>query len=118
MGMPSPGVGKLSPTSNPGVFTAISPGAITIAIESVTGNIAFVAPNCDVTDSSGQSINPTRTPTSITFTVVAGKTYHLRLLFDIFPRGSTGTLKEDCAGQTVLDRIASASTSEVFTIVA
>jgi hypothetical protein len=108
---------KLIPTPNPSVFKA-NPGPLSIEIVPKTGNVAFVPPNCDVTDSSGTSVNPTKTPTTISFTVVAGQTYHLMLLFDIFPLNSTGILQESCTGHTELDQISSASNPEVYTILA
>lgn len=108
---------KLIPTPNPSVFNA-SPGPLSIDIVPKTGNVAFVPPNCDVTDSSSTSVNPQKTPTTITFTVVAGQTYHLMVLFDIFPLSSTGILQESCTGHTELDQISSASNPEVYTLLA
>jgi hypothetical protein len=107
----------LSPTPNPSVYDA-SPGMLTIEIAPKTGNVAFVPPNCDVTDSSDNSVNPTKTPTTISFNVVAGQSYHLRLLFDIFPLNSKGTLQEKCSGNTVMDEISQLSNPEVYTIIA
>jgi hypothetical protein len=113
--IPSPCL--LSPTPNPSVFHA-NPGTLTIEIVPKTGNVAFVPSNCDVTDSSNNSVNPTKTPTTISFKVVAGQSYHLRLLFNIFPLNSTGTLQEQCTGNTVLDQISQLSNPEVYTIIA
>lgn len=107
----------LSPTPNPSVFNA-NPGTLTIEIVPKIGNVAFVPPNCDVTDSSNNSVNPTKTPTTMSFKVVAGQSYHLRLLFNIFPLNSTGTLQEQCSGNTVLDQISQLSNPEVYTIIA
>jgi hypothetical protein len=118
--MTSPGVlpaCKLTPTANPSVFKS-GPGSLSIEVVPKTGNVAFVPPNCDVTDSSGGSVSPTKTPTTITFTVVSGQTYHLKLLFNIFPLNSTGTLQESCTAHTQIDGISSASNPEVYTILA
>jgi hypothetical protein len=108
---------KLIPTPNPSVFKA-NPGSLSVEIVPTNGNVAFVPPNCDVTDASNNSVNPTKTPTTITFNVVAGQTYHLMLLFNIFPLNSTGTLQESCTAHTVMDQISSASNPEVYTILA
>ncbi len=108
---------RLVPTPNPSVYKATA-GSLTITITPTKGNVAFVPTNCDVTDTSNSSVNPTKTSTSITFTVTTGQTYHLKLLFDIFPLDSTGTLKESCIAQTELDQISSASNPEVYTILA
>src|SRR5262249_10303118 len=107
----------LSSTPNPSVFKA-SPGMLTVEIVPTVGNVAFVPPSCDVTDSSNASVNPPKTPTTISFQVVAGQSYHLRLLFNIFPLNSKGTLQEQCSGNTVLDQISQLSNPEVFTIIA
>jgi hypothetical protein len=113
----SPNMCLLTPTPNPSVFNA-SPGTLTVEIVPKTGNVAFVPPNCDVTDGSAHSVNPTKTPTTVSFKVVAGQSYHLRLLFDIFPLSSTGTLQEQCSGNTAIDQITQLSNPEVYTIVA
>jgi hypothetical protein len=97
------------------VFTA-RPGLLAIEVVTKTGNIAFVPSTCDVTDSSGASVNPTKTTTTMSFTVVAGQHYHLVALFAIFPLSSTGTLRESCTALTELDDVSSSSNPEVYTI--
>jgi hypothetical protein len=82
-----------------------------------SGSIAFVPPNCDVLDSTGKSISPTKTPTSISFKVAKGASYHLRILYDLEPVSATGELREDCVAKTLIDTISATSNPEVYTIV-
>lgn len=106
---------RLTPTPNPSVFKS-GPGQLTIEVVPKVGKVAFVPPNCDVTDASGTSVQPAKTPTSIQFAVVAGQTYHLKLLFDMFPLSSRGALQEQCTSHTPMDEISSASNPQVYTI--
>jgi hypothetical protein len=70
----------------------------------------------DVLDSSGKSVSPSKSPTTISFTVTAGQTYFVEAEYFIFPTHSTGTLKERCAGGVTLSQISAVTNPQQFTI--
>lgn len=106
---------KLQPTPNPSVFAAAA-GPVTITIVPTKGSVAFVPTFTTVTDDAGNNVTATITPTEITFTVVSGTNYHVKILYDIFPLDSTGNLQEQCSGGIVMDNISSVSNPQIYTI--
>jgi len=106
---------KLTQTSDPAVFKS-SPGVVSLNLTSTSGNVAFLLKDTDVLDSSGKSVNPTKTPTALTFTVAAGQTYVVEAEYFIFPTHSTGTLQESCTGGVVLSQVSAVTNPQQFTI--
>jgi hypothetical protein len=106
---------KLTPTDDPAVFDS-SPGNVKLILVPDSGNVAFMLKDTDVLDSSGKSVSPTKTPTSLSFTVKAGQTYVVEADYYIFPTHSTGTLKEDCPKGVVLSEVTAVMNPQQFTI--
>jgi hypothetical protein len=106
---------KLTATSDPAVFNA-SPGAVTLLLTSTKGNVTFMVKDTDVLDGSGQSVNPTKTATTLKFTVKQGQTYLVETEYFIFPTDSTGTLQESCTGGVVLSQVDSLRNPQQFTV--
>lgn len=115
--MGTPAICRLTRDSDdPNLFTASAPGAVNLKLVSNVGNIAFLLQNTDVLDSSGKSINPTKTPTALTFNVTEGDTFIVETLYFIFPTHSVGVLQEDCANGVVLSPISAIQNPQQFTI--
>jgi hypothetical protein len=106
---------KLAETDDPDVFKS-GTGSVSLTLKSANGNVAFLLKDTDVLDSSGNSVNPTKTPTTLTFNVVAGQTYVVEAEYYIFPTHSTGTLQEDCPGGVVLSQVSAVTNPQQFTI--
>lgn len=106
---------KLVPTTDPAVFKS-SPGVISFVLVSTSGNISFLTKNTDVLDQSGSSINPNKTPTTLSFTVIAGQTYVFMAEYFLFPSNSTGVLKEDCIAGTLISELNAMTNPQQFTI--
>lgn len=106
---------RLTQTPDPAVFNS-TPGTVNLILKPTSGNVAFLLKDTDVLDSSGKSVNPTKTPTTLTFTVVAGQTYVVEAEYFIFPTHSTGTVQESCAGGVVLSQISAVTNPQQFTI--
>lgn len=107
---------KLTPDQDdPSLFTS-TPGTVKLKLVSNVGNVAFLLQNTDVLDSSGQSINPTKTPTTLTFPVTAGNTFIVETQYFIFPTHSSGVLQEDCLSGVVLSPVSAIHNPQQFTI--
>jgi len=106
---------RLTPTADPAVFKS-TPGIVTLALNPTTGNVTFLVKETDVMDSSGKSVSPTKTATSIQFTVAAGQTYTVETEYFIFPTHSTGVLQESCSGGVVLSQVSIATNPQQFVI--
>jgi len=89
---------------------------VNLVLNTKTGNVAFLVKETDVFDSSGKSVNPTKTPTTVSFTVVAGQNYIIESEYFIFPTHSTGTLQEDCSAGVVLSQVNAVTNPQQFTI--
>jgi hypothetical protein len=106
---------RLTATSDPAVYNS-SPGSVNLTLTPTNGNVAFLPKNTDVLDSSGNSVTPSKTPTSLTFTVAAGQTYVVEAEYFIFPPNSTGTLQEGCSNGVVLSQVSAVRNPQQFTI--
>jgi hypothetical protein len=106
---------KLTQTQDPAVFNS-TPGTVNLVLKPTTGNVAFLLKDTDVLDSSGKSVNPMKTPTTLAFIVSAGQTYIVETEYFIFPTHSTGTLQEDCTGGVVLSQVNAVTNPQQFTI--
>lgn len=106
---------KLTATSDPAVFNA-SPGAVKLILTPTKGNVTFMVKDTDVLDGSGQSVNPTKTATTLEFTVKSGQTYLVETEYFIFPTDSTGTLQESCSGGVVLSPVDALRNPQQFTV--
>jgi len=107
---------RLTATADPAVFKS-TPGTVNLILKSVTGNVTFLLKDTDVLDAAGNSVNPTKTPTTLSFKVTAGQTYIVETEYFIFPTHSTGTLQEDCTGGgVVLSQVNAATNPQQFTI--
>ena len=106
---------KLTPTSDPAVFNS-SAGNVSLILIPTSGNVTFMVKDTDVLDQSGNSVNPTKTATTLTFTAASGKTYLVEAEYFIFPTHSTGTLQENCTGGTVLSQVSAVTNPQQFTI--
>jgi hypothetical protein len=103
------------PGGDPLVFKS-APGNLALKLTPTSGNVTFLLKDTDVLDATGKSVNPTKTPTSLSFTVQAGQTYLLEPQYFIFPTHSTGTLQEDCANGLVLSKVSAVTNPQQFTI--
>ena len=106
---------KLVSTPDPAVFKS-SAGIVTLVLASTSGNISFLMKNTDVLDQSGSSINPTKTPTTLSFTVTARHTYRVMAEYFLFPPSSTGALKEGCITGTLISELNAMTNPQQFTI--
>jgi hypothetical protein len=106
---------RLAQTPDPAVFNS-TPGTVNLILKPTSGNVAFLLKDTDVLDSSGKSVNPTKTPTTLSFTVALGQTYIVEAEYFIFPTHSTGTLQEDCTGGAVLSQVNAVTNPQQFTI--
>jgi hypothetical protein len=106
---------RLTPTSDPAVFNA-SPGTVALILTPTKGNVTFMVKDTDVLDSSGKSVNPTKTATTLKFTVVQGQMYLVETEYFVFPTDSTGTLKENCPGGLTLSQVNALTNPQQFTI--
>ena len=104
----------LSKTPDPAVFKS-GAGTLTLLLKSTNGNITFMLKDTDVLD-SGQSVNPTKTTTALSFTVVAGHSYTVEVEYFIFPTHSTGVLQENCTGGVTLSPVNIATNPQQFSI--
>ena len=107
---------RLTPDpDDPSRFNAAA-GTVNLKLVSKVGNIAFFIQNTDVVESGGASVNPTKTPTTLSFSVKAGKTYIIEATYFIFPTNSSGVLQEDCAEGVVLSIVNAIHNPQQFTI--
>jgi|ERR1700722_1816985 len=98
-------------TPKPGTVNRYSalPGTLTLLVADVTGLTNVDSVNSKVTDitnpSSPIAVTHSCTSTSLTFTIVVGKTYLVQFAFVQItsPYGSTANLKEACGA--ILDTI-------------
>jgi len=112
---PSANSCRLTQTQDPAVFRA-TPGTVTLALSPTKGNVTFMVKDTDVLDSSGKSVKPTKTATTLNFTVEAGEMYLVETEYFIFPPDSTATLSESCPQGTTLSQINALTNPQQFTI--
>ena len=107
---------KLTPDpKDPSRFNS-GEGTVTLKLVSNVGNIAFFIQNTDVLDAAGNSVNPTKTPTSLSFSVAKGKAYVVETMYFIFPTHSSGVLQEDCPGGVILSAVNAIHNPQQFTV--
>lgn len=104
----------LSKTQDPAVFKS-SPGTLSLTLKPISGNVTFMLKDTDVLESS-KSVNPSKTTTTLSFTVVAGHSYTIEVEYFIFPTHSTAVLQENCTGGVVLSQVNVATNPQQFSI--
>ena len=106
---------KLAPTADPAVFKS-APGNLRLVLKPTSGNVTFIVKDTDVLDSSGKSVDPAKTATTLSFVVTAGQTYLVETEYLTFPTHSTGELREDCLGGLLLSPINAMTNPQQFTV--
>ena len=105
---------KLS-APNGTVFNS-KPGDVSLTLKQINGSVTFSLQNTDVLDSSGKSVNPTKTLTTLSFKVTAGQTYVLETVYHIVPLSADATLQEDCTNGVELSQVSVLTPTQQFTI--